>query len=258
MINWHFIYTGENSGKFNMDFDLHLASICGGEEAFLRLYRWKPYCISLGAGQNFNEINQPKAKEDKIDIVKRPTGGRAILHAEEITYSVIHPININSSPKKIFNEINAALLTGLGIYDNRLLAAGLEDVQPDLKSFYKEEVSAVCFASSAKSEVKFSGKKLIGSAQRKFKDVILQHGSILCGEYHKKISTYLNYISQEDAAEIINQKTTDIKSILNEEVDYKKLISSLKKGFEKYYSVVFETADAEQFLINKELKTEFI
>ena len=67
----------------------------------------------------------------------------------------------------------------------------LEKSQPDFREFYKEGHSAVCFAVPAKSELKFDGRKLVGSAQRKFGNVILQHGSILCGEFHKKIVDYL-------------------------------------------------------------------
>ncbi|HVO73690.1 MAG TPA: hypothetical protein VMT35_06680, partial [Ignavibacteriaceae bacterium] len=74
-----------------MKIDIHLAEICRPEEVYFRLYRWKPYCISLGANQDLNSVDAFKAAADGIDIVKRPTGGRAILHSEEITYSVVYP-----------------------------------------------------------------------------------------------------------------------------------------------------------------------
>jgi lipoate-protein ligase A len=90
-MKWYFINTGANTGKYNMDFDLHLADKCRPGETFLRLYRWNPYCISLGANQDILSVNADKAAADNIDIVIRPTGGRAILHAEEITYSVVIP-----------------------------------------------------------------------------------------------------------------------------------------------------------------------
>jgi lipoate-protein ligase A len=190
-MNWRFVNTGPNSGKFNMAYDIQLANNLKKDETVLRLYRWKPYCISLGANQNFNSINFEKALQDNIEVVKRPTGGRAVLHAEELTYSVVMPVECNSSSRNIYFEINNALSKGLSFYNNVLSAVELEKSQPDFREFYNREQSAACFAVPAKSELKFNGKKLAGSAQRKLGSVILQHGSILCGEFHKKIVDYL-------------------------------------------------------------------
>ena len=88
---WQYINTGENTGSFNMDFDLSLVKETVPDTIILRLYRWNPYCISLGANQSYAGINEGKAAADGIEIVKRPTGGRAILHSEELTYSVVMP-----------------------------------------------------------------------------------------------------------------------------------------------------------------------
>ena len=100
-MNWNLILHPGNTGKFNMDFDIALARKCAEDEAYFRIYTWKPYCISLGANQNFDDINIMKAEEDNIHVVKRPTGGRAILHAEEITYSVVIPVSAGYTPKKL-------------------------------------------------------------------------------------------------------------------------------------------------------------
>lgn len=225
-----------------MDFDLQLAKNYSPDEVVLRLYRWNPYCISLGANQKFEEIDIEKAKADYIDVVKRPTGGRAILHSEELTYSFIYPIDYKTSAHDLYKQINFALKQGLSIYDSRLSDIVLEHIQPDFKNFYRQEKSSICFAVSAKSEINFKNKKLVGSAQRKLGNVILQHGSILCGDYHLKIVDYLkipepNKIEIKD--EIVNS-TIDIKTILKEEVNYLKLSSSLKKGFEKHFNCEFE------------------
>jgi lipoate-protein ligase A len=112
--------TGFNDGYSNMNLDIQLAQNCMPSEAFLRLYRWNPFCISLGAGQNINSVNTVKASEEGINFVKRPTGGRAILHSEELTYSVVYPLTENLSLKNLYYRINSALLKGLRIYDNRL------------------------------------------------------------------------------------------------------------------------------------------
>lgn len=243
-MNWRFIYTGFNSGRFNMNFDMQLAESCMPDEAVLRLYRWKPYCISLGANQSNESINLVKAGTDNIDIVKRPTGGRAVLHAEELTYSVIMPVKPGSSAKMIYADINEALSKGLSFYNSKLSVVELEKFQPDLKNFYKEQQSAACFAVPAKSELKFDGKKLAGSAQRKLGNAILQHGSILCGEFHKKIVDYLN-VNEESYSNIISllNNTVDLQSITGRQIDYTLLVNSLKEGFELFYKMVFSRQD---------------
>ena len=236
---WYYVNTGENTGSFNMEFDVELVRGAEPDRTILRLYRWKPYCISLGANQSMSEININKAINDGIDIVKRPTGGRAILHSEELTYSVIIPIKTNGSPRKVYQDLNIALMAGLRIYDNKLKDLQLEGMQPDLPAFYKKNLSAACFGIPAKSEIKYNGKKIVGSAQRKIGNILLQHGSIMCGNNHVNLADYLNF----NASEIISikkelkRKTTELETILDYKIDYDKLSDSLVAGFETYFSV---------------------
>jgi lipoate-protein ligase A len=239
---WNFIDSGFNTGAYNMEFDLELARNCKPEEAFFRIYRWNPFCISLGANQNFEEINQVKTKHDGIDIVKRPTGGRAILHAEELTYSVVLPLNYEFSPREIYLKISNALMRGLEIYNPLLAKSELEDHQPDFPKLLEEPAGVLCFASTAKNEVKFNGKKLIGSAQRKLNNVVLQHGSILCGPFHRKLVDYLNCDDEARSTLSIelNDKTTELQSILNEEINYDKLKTCLMFGFELEWEIKFD------------------
>ena len=155
-MKWQLLNTGFNSGVFNMRFDIDLARNSKPGQAVLRLYRWRPYCISLGAHQSFDSVNLNKATDDNVELVKRPTGGRAILHSEELTYSVIFPISENLSAKNIYYHINLALLEGLTIYDSELNEIEPESNQPDFPSFYKQEKSTICSAVSAKQIVLFS------------------------------------------------------------------------------------------------------
>lgn len=240
---WEFIDSGLNTGKYNMDFDLELTKKCTPEVSFFRLYRWFPYCISLGANQNMGEIDILRASADDIDVVKRPTGGRAILHSEEITYSVVTRLEHGLTPSEIYREINNALMTGLRLYDVRLQATELETAQPDFKNIYQTSASTACFATTAKSELKFEGKKLIGSAQRKLGNVVLQHGSILCGRYHKYITRYLN-LPMEDRQKVakdLETKTVEIETILNSRVDYTRLLNTLREGFFSYFAPASDT-----------------
>ncbi len=238
---WRFIDTGFNSGKFNMDYDLNLVRNFSGSPV-LRIYQWRPYCISLGANQDFSSVDQEKISADGFDIVKRPTGGRAILHAEELTYSVVYPISEEKSPKQIYREINLALKNGLMNYDLKLEKIELEHTQPHFPSFYKDAKSTLCFAVSAMNELNYDGKKIAGSAQRKIGNIILQHGSILCGSFHKRIIDYLNLPSDklEEIKNEIEQTTTEIETILDEKINYRKLSQSIKKGFENHFNIMFE------------------
>jgi lipoyl(octanoyl) transferase len=240
-MKWYLINSGFNPGGLNMEIDINLANNCPADEAYFRLYRWKPYCISLGANQNLNDINVIKAFNDGIDVVKRPTGGRAILHAEELTYSLIYPLNNGYSPAEIYRRISSTLLKGLSIYNSKLDEAELEDQQPDFPKILKEPEGLACFAVTARSEVKWNGKKLIGSAQRKMDKIILQHGSILCGNYHIRIIDYLNLPDENIRIILKNleEKTTDINTILNTATNYNKLSLALIKGFEQEWNIKF-------------------
>lgn len=253
-MKWVFLNTGYNSGKYNMDFDMSLAQNCRDDEAFIRLYRWKPFCISLGANQSFNSINLDKASRHHINVVKRPTGGRAILHSEELTYSVVTPLNKISSLRKLYFEINEALREGLILYNNRLSTVSLESNRPDIRNLYKHSVSEVCFAISAKSEIQFEGKKLIGSAQRRINKSVLQQGSILCGDHHRIIAEFLR-LSDEDFIETqkeIAAKTTELETILKVKTNYDRLGNCIIKGFVKYFNIKFVNITFQNPLFYKE------
>lgn len=230
-----------------MDFDLNLVKNSACNEAVLRLYRWNPYCISLGANQDFSSIDLKRTSEDNLDVVKRPTGGRAILHAEELTYSVVYPLNDNISPRQIYHQINLAIKNGLRNFNSLLEKIELEHSEPYLPSFYKETKSALCFAVSAKNELNYDGKKVVGSAQRKIGNVVLQHGSILCGSFHKSIVEYLNLpeAELENILHEIDRTTTELETILGIKIDYNELSEAVKSGFEDYFKIKFEEKIAE-------------
>jgi lipoate-protein ligase A len=249
-MKWRFINTGFNSGQHNMDFDMELVRGFVSGLPILRVYRWKPYCISLGANQVYDSIDTKKTEVEDLDIVKRPTGGRAILHAEELTYSVVYPVSDVNSPKQIYLDINLALKNGLKNYNQLLENIELEHSQPDFPSFYKDAKSTLCFAVSARNELNYKGKKVIGSAQRKIGKVILQHGSILCGSYHKKIVNYLNLPSDklEEIKTEIEQTTTELETILDEKINYDRLAEAIKSGFEEHFKLYFEEDTVEELI----------
>ncbi len=239
-MKWNLLNTGFNTGKFNMDYDIKLALTCPDDQAYLRFYRWTPYCISLGANQRESDLDMDAVKENGIGVARRPTGGRAILHAEELTYSVILPLASGMTAREIYTKVSFALVKGLKKYSAKLNDVELENLQPNFAELLKEPSGMLCFASTAKSEVKFKGKKLIGSAQRKLNKVVLQHGSILGGTYHQDLPKYL--ADKENIDHLMDElkdKTTEIETITGEMVDYKVLTECIVAGFEDVFDIMF-------------------
>lgn len=238
---WNFENTFENDGKFNMEHDVELCRIVSTTGVpTLRLYRWEPFTISLGYNQKEDILDLEKCGLDNIGVVKRPTGGRVILHAEELTYSVTMRMKEKNSAQN-YNEISEALVFGLKLYEKRMQEVELEKNQIDFASFYKSHSSIPCFSSAAKYEIKYRGKKFVGSAQRVIGNTLLQHGSILCGAFHKNLVNYLK-LPDHKLIEIKNDldlKTTSISEIVESEVDYSKLAACIKFGFQKKFSIAY-------------------
>jgi lipoate-protein ligase A len=242
--SWKIIDSDYQTGKYNMDFDLKLVEKCKSNgTSFLRFYRWKPFAISLGYNQSKvktgKKINYNKCKDEGIDVVDRPTGGRAVLHSEELTYSVV--LKSEKDLNQIYFEISSALLDGIKMIDNNnefLQKLSLTLDTPDLLKLMKTGMYNLCFASAVKHEINLNGKKLVGSAQRRINDITLQHGSVLIGNHHKNIVNYLNNLSIAEKLklqeELIN-KTTCLDDILKREVSYEEVRDGIKKGFEEKF-----------------------
>lgn len=213
----------------------------------VRLYGWTPWAISLGHHQEESDINHAQCRKDGIDVVRRPTGGRAILHAQELTYCVVMPAG-RRSVLDVYNDISQALVRGLKLFG---VEASLQKSQPDFLSAYKEKSSIPCFTSSARYEIEVDGRKLVGSAQRRFHDdehdVVLQHGSILCGPAHKQLSRYLQI---DDAALLdrigtqMDAKTTDLQEITGKTVDPAELAPCIRQGFAEAWGLVPSSSTA--------------
>ncbi len=239
--------TGWDTGAHNMALDEALARSFLGAGAgipTLRLFRWKPWAVSLGYNQGASDLDAAKCAREGFDVVRRPTGGRAILHAEELTYSVSLPAG-RKTILQVYNDIGRALVQGLKWFG---VDVALQRSQPDFRSAYRQPSSIPCFTSSARYEIEWQGKKLVGSAQRRFSDgeheAILQHGSILCGPAHRRLADLL---SVDDAAVLsrvhrdLEEKTTDLSEVLGREVDLDALGECIRRGFEREWGVVFST-----------------
>ncbi|MCK5571442.1 MAG: lipoate--protein ligase family protein [Bacteroidetes bacterium] len=212
----------------------------------LRLFRWRPWAISLGYNQDRDEIDADACSRDGVDVVRRPTGGRAILHAEELTYSVVMPAG-RKGVLQVYHEISRALVRGLALFG---VEARLQRSQPDFVEKYRRPSSVPCFATSARYEIEWGGRKLVGSAQRRFSgeagSVVLQHGSILCGPAHQQFSRYLR-LERESVREQIDHelrgKTVDLSTILGHRVETDRLAACIRQGFELEWNISFIEGD---------------
>lgn len=144
-------------------------------EGVLRIYRWSRPTLSFGRNQPARDRYDPLAARSLgVDVVRRPTGGREVLHDRELTYSVSLPVARPGDLRGAYRMVNRALveaLRSLGIQAGLASPAGPAQT-PD---------AGACFAAPAEGEVEVGGRKLVGSAQVRIGRRVLQHGSLLLG-----------------------------------------------------------------------------
>ena len=193
--DWKIIVSGDLSGAENMRIDQeHLAQ---GVNC-IRFYGWEPACLTYGNAQNpEREFDLNALQNAGIDCVKRPTGGRAVLHIQELTYSVCGQICVGDwsvSLAQTYAEINRVLAIGFNALNLGVILDRGE--LPDV-GFVKGGISKPCFASTSQSELVFEGRKVVGSAQRRTRDAFLQHGSIFFKDLAYDVVDYMNLSDAE-------------------------------------------------------------
>lgn len=151
-----------------------MESVRAGAPPVLRFYRWEPACLSLGRNQPARgAYDLAELRRRGIDIVRRPTGGRAVLHEYQLTYAAVFPARAFGSPRAGYSQINRAIVAGLRQLGVPAVAhAAVRGTAP------RPSLSP-CFAQPAGGEVTAGGRKLVGSSQWRDGDVVLQHGSLL-------------------------------------------------------------------------------
>jgi len=175
VLRWRILRDGPASGSWNMAVDVAVARSLTPDHAVLRLYRWSRPTLSLGRHQPaFDRYDSFAARGLGVDVVRRPTGGREVLHDRELTYSVALPLRHLSGVRESYRTLNAALVEAL-----RSLGVAAELATPEART--PGPGAGPCFASPARGEVVVSGRKIVGSAQVRIGGAILQHGSILLG-----------------------------------------------------------------------------
>lgn len=176
---WRLIYSENGSASYNMALDEALlqAFITSNSKPVLRFYGWAPAALSIGRFQNAaNTVFMEKCRTDSVALVRRITGGGAIYHGEELTYSIVcraEDIAINSSTKDTYKQLTSFLFNWYK--DKSLEPDYAENILPTAQL---GEKTAYCFAGNEKLDIIVSGKKLGGNAQHRKKNIIFQHGSI--------------------------------------------------------------------------------
>ncbi len=177
---WRLLQHGNLDGAWNMALDVALLHAVDRREAppALRFYGWSPPCLSLGRHQPLSAVDVEFCRREGVRVVRRPTGGRAVLHHMELTYSVAAPLDgviLPRAAQEAYRRICEALVVGLArVGVAAELAPGAASL--DLPA---PTSTVPCFRAPAGGEVVVGGRKLVGSAMRLHGGSVLQHGSIL-------------------------------------------------------------------------------
>ncbi|MBC8125501.1 MAG: hypothetical protein H7X70_07170 [Candidatus Kapabacteria bacterium] len=163
-----------------------------------RSYTWDPWCVSLGRNQPISSIDALKCESLGFDMVQRPTGGRAVLHADEVTYCIVMRIDDSRSAPFVYQQTHELIFNALQSVAEGL---SLSTNSTNLRTHYAASgpLGQACFTSHARSEIMCNGRKVVGSAQRVTSGCVLQHGSILCGEGHEQLADVITATDMERA-----------------------------------------------------------
>lgn len=229
MTEWRFIDSGECDADYNMALDEAISTqVKNGESGItLRFYGWRKPSVTLGIFQNLKEIDLQYCRINDIQLLRRPTGGRGILHGDELTYSFSAPA------KEFFSGGLFHTYEQLGaIFKSALKSTGI-DVQMDMKRRSRAMVhTPLCFRSTSYGELTFHGKKIIGSAQKRWKEGFLQQGVIPFS---------VDYQIIKKVFKINDDSLVDISGIRNLVNDFNPgiLKANILKAFEDTFSITF-------------------
>lgn len=250
---WGFIDSGNCSPAYNMAMDEALLNWQSRGEIppIIRFYGWEPATLSIGYFQKAKaEINIEEVKRQGLGFVRRPTGGRAVLHEHELTYSVIVPETYPGMPNTVteaYRVISEGILMG---FRKLGLDAYFSVPETDLeKAALKSPRSSVCFDAPSWYELVVEGKKVAGSAQTRQKGVILQHGAILLELDEDKLFSVFRF-SNEKVKERMKNNLKNKAVAINDIAGRKITIPEAKQAFEKGFAEGL-SIDLEPYVLNE-------
>ncbi len=248
LATWRLLNTGSADGATNMAIDEAILTAVaeGRSPPTLRFFAWEPPCLSIGYNQAMmDEVDITRCQQAGVDVVRRPTGGRAILHTGELTYSIVAPQGeprVAGGVVESYRRLSAGLVRGLSFL-------GLDVAQAEAGHGQDADVSAACFDAPSAYEVTAGGKKLVGSAQVRRKEVVLQHGSLPLQGDITRICRYLVVPSEERRQELrqeLQARATSLELVLGRVVPFAQVVESLVKGFSEALNLCLEPEELSE------------
>jgi lipoate-protein ligase A len=237
---WRLIVGDETDGATNMAVDEAILTAVteGSSLPTLRFYAWSPPCLSLGRNQPLADADQEACLAAGVDIVRRPTGGRAILHTDELTYSILLP---RSDPRATddvvdcYRRLSEGLLVGL----RRL---GVEAIQATGQPGPASDPVAVCFETPTNYEIIAGGRKLVGSAQWRSRDGVLQHGTLPLYGGLTRVISYLAFPDEdrESRRRLLATRAVTLEEAIGCRLEFAQVVEALTEGFARALNLSFE------------------
>ncbi len=236
---WRLIQTPPASGAWNMAVDEAILAAIGRGEVppTLRLYAWDPPCLSLGYAQPAADVDLPALQARGWHLVRRPTGGRAILHTDELTYSICGPLTeprLAGSVIESYRCLSAALLAAL----QRLGLPAQSQAAPAAPG--PDGKGPVCFETPSNYEITVHGKKLVGSAQARRREGVLQHGSFpLTGDLRRitQVLAFPDPAARSTAAQRLLGRATTAQSVLGRAPAWQEAAQAFIAAFQETLSL---------------------
>lgn len=240
-----FIIDSPHNAAFNMAADQFLLEQCSlTDTIYIRFYSWQTPSITIGYMQRPDDLLDLKSlQKDNVCWIKRPTGGRAVLHFEDLTYSFIFPNTLDclgSTVQQSYQIITECLITGLNLAG---VTCQANDSYEEFRSL-KRETKLPCFLAPNRDEIMVNGKKLVGSAQRRSISGVLQHGSIPLSDYYRSLPMYLNQSAEEKEKHqvLLSRKSICLWEI-NRNLNFIDLVRNLQDGFKEKLNMPFYQGD---------------
>lgn len=268
MTTWRYLITPPARGEWNMAIDEAILQSLGDEGMVptLRLYAWHKPCLSIGYAQPASDVDPARLAQLGWGIVRRPTGGRAILHTDELTYSVISPQEeprLAGSVLESYQVLSSALLEAL-----HQLSIPAETKNPVINHQDNPEPDSqimngpVCFEVPSSYEIVANGKKILGSAQARRREGVLQHGSLpLFGDLTRivQVLSFPDETQRAAAAARILERATTVEMIIRRRLDWQTVSQAFIQAFQRILNLDLQPGDltrkelvrAEQLIIEK-------
>lgn len=195
----------------------------------LRFFRWQPPCLSLGYSQSWHDLDETACRRLGYTWTRRPTGGKAILHIDEATYSLIIP---QADPYVQGGILESYRLLSLGLLRG-LELLGVQANQAPRPEKSNRAAGPVCFDTPSHYEITWQGKKLIGSAQLRRRQIVLQHGSLpLYGELNRIIDV-LNFSAAErrQQRQLLPGRAVTLEQVLGYRPAFEAVVRAMIQGF---------------------------